>query len=355
MSSRMNAVNNSIIKNKYNIQLKAINRIDKIQLSVRNRYNNYQQVKKLFNKFSNHKTSRPKQGRIEHSYYYEGKQVQLVHYDSPYCFSILIHDPDVHVQELIRDMLLSIPGIIAYISQVEFVLDLHPNNPLDIGLLEYVVKSCQYLRYSRADSFSECGTTQYQGKNGNVRKGTKGLRCYTMPKDGPPEFAHIELIANRDLIKKKIGNSILRLPIDSYDLDINDFVEYRQRYEWPWRYHFANDLDAIRAKKDGYNKITKNPRSLVGSVRKELIVLQMPAENEWERHDTDSKVSKQISDFLKVKKKLNIKQGTNHFFPVVKLFRIRTRGPKLGYVRVPNELLASYSSDLHYLVGGCLK
>ena len=95
---------------------------------------------------------------------------------------MVIHDADQEWQGLIRDMLLSViisPSSI-YVSQIEFAWDFYPKDPAGFMPLWEAFTKHMYLRFSRLGGFGYKVATYYQGKQGNVRDGTKGVNRHAI-------------------------------------------------------------------------------------------------------------------------------------------------------------------------------
>lgn len=335
-------VNNNINSNNAIIPFSYINHVDRIQLSVQNRYNAYRVLKVLFsNEFGKPKILKTKPGRYVAEYLYGGKLIQLVYYNGKQFFSVIIHDPDNTIQSLIRDMLLSlnesIGEPIAYISQIEFAWDFYPDDPAKFVRLCEVVNQAIYLRHSRVGSYSQAETTCYQGKEGDVRKGTKGLRCY--PKNGSNgDFLRVELQANHYLIKRKLKLDICSLPVDPSMVRFSDYFEFHMGYEGKELFLFARDLDnKINKKRKVNNSKPLNPRSLAPVVRQMYLVRRLSGQ--WNHFGSAVPVAQQISGYRAVKKEHHLAYQPNHFFPKIMVVRMRTNGPRRGYARVSHSLL----------------
>ena len=140
--------------------------------------------------------------------YVDGSQIQLVKYvhEDPFhrmWTSIRIQDPTRLCQEKVAEIIImaldsiGLPHDHATFTEVEFALDTTPGSPALLGELTNLLQASLTMKHARAGSHSAKDTTHYLGKQGNVRQGTKGIRCY--PKEGKVRG----LEANRGLLGQK--------------------------------------------------------------------------------------------------------------------------------------------------------
>jgi hypothetical protein len=130
--------------------------------------------------------------------------------------------------DLLKDCYLS------WINQVEFAMDIIPENESDLIPAYRSIDRGLVIPYSRVGCFRCVGRTHYwatknpkTGEEGYPHAGTKGLRLYLGPKEKPWGFVRLELQANRPLIKKLIKKHNLKLPIAPDAVNPFDFIEYR--------------------------------------------------------------------------------------------------------------------------------
>ncbi len=196
-----------------------MNSIDRIQLSVDSRC--YCFCNDNFGDEYNKTWTKMVGDKLIIEYIVHGSKVHVVKYpkDDTYSdmwFSISIQDPT-------RLALYSIKHIInkalennklmrnsVSLTQIEFASDFLTQNITEQNKLRELLEKSIVLKHSRTGSYAKYKTTSYQGKEGNVRKGTKGLRCYPKVINGNA-FYRIELQANHEFIRyKKITlNNIL--------------------------------------------------------------------------------------------------------------------------------------------------
>ena len=140
-------------------------------------------------------------------------------------YAVIVYDPDVEIQNLISQIMQVCP---MSLSQVEVAFDFYPENEYDLRELRRVLTDGLIFKHSRARcyfNFSklEFRGTEYIGKKGVVRKGSKGLRIYNKQQDGR-HFLRMELQFNRPFIK---SNGI-SLPVNADRFNLFDFVDYRK-------------------------------------------------------------------------------------------------------------------------------
>jgi len=156
---------------------------------------------------------------------------------------VSISNPSDDVQRYFADLFHDIfPETSKSVSlrQVEFATDFYPEDPDDLFDLRMILQSSIYLRYSREKSSKKVKTTLYQGKNGNVREGSKGLRIY--PKyEYDEKFVRVELHAMRPFLKNN-NFDISSLPIHSDDIDIYSFIDFRSGLTSVTRDKFVESL-----------------------------------------------------------------------------------------------------------------
>lgn len=340
---RKGSVNNYKNSNNHIVRFTFTNHIDRIQLSIVNQYDLYHRVKTLFNyEFDKPIIAKCCGGRTINNYTYEGKKIQLVYYggSKSYYFLVVIHDADQEWQGLIREMLLSVvisPSFI-YVSQIEFTWDFYPKDPAEIMPMWEAITQHIYFKNFRIGGFEYKEATYYQGKHGNVRDGSKGLRFY--PKQNSTgEFLRVEVQANRHTIKRDLNLNILSLPIDPSLVSFHRYLEFRRWYDQRGIYQIAREIDEAEQRKTGASKLPRNPRSLAHAVGQELIARRLSGECNMKGKGIwgESSVAQQISGFKELKRKGRTTYPLEHFFPKLPLLlRMRSAGPKTGYLRIPS-------------------
>jgi hypothetical protein len=215
----------SIFKNIPNpkgiIQISHVRHLDKIQLNFNSRHFMllFNHVKALSNSYKAIKVNH----KLIHDFKYNNSQVQIVQWSNTgFRSTIIIQDPDLDIQIQLLDVF-SICEV--KLSQVEIALDIFPKHQGDIDNLEEILLNGLVLRHSRGKSHNKYLTTNYFGKDGNVRSGSKGLRIY-QKNIGKTCFIRVEIQFNRGFIRRK-----LRLPINADDINLTDFLTYRQNLE----------------------------------------------------------------------------------------------------------------------------
>jgi hypothetical protein len=167
-------------------------------------------------------------GHLLYNYTYNGKLIQLAKWgeewnQDAYHYSLITYQPDEEMQYILLDLLNTYRMTL---SQVEVALDFYPEDPRDLYDLRMILTDGIVLRYSRPGCYLRYvgnGYTEYIGKGGNVRKGTKGIRMYRKQHDGR-QSVRMELVLLRPFIKRHS----ISLPVNAYDFQLFDFVDYRE-------------------------------------------------------------------------------------------------------------------------------
>jgi hypothetical protein len=267
-------------------------------------------------------------------------------------FSISLHDPDESSQSIIRDMLFNLPISYVTISEVEFAWDFYPELLSDLVLLFHNINQRLNLSYSRPDSSATCsgnGTfTKYQGKKGNIHKGTKGRRVYLRPycpdPIGHPDYYKVipecvraEVQVNRKTCKK-LHLELTSLPI-APDMDFFKYLEFRENMTEQWltkltvavfkkRYGKSQFLKRLRERDKASTRKYKSTagRVIKSGIRDDItrrVLLPVPSKPGkppyfWLGEQESVPVSEQIDRF----KHLAIDEGltykANQVFPKIK-------------------------------------
>jgi len=170
-------------------------------------------------------------------------------------YALIVHDPDIELQEILSRVMGTCP---MRLSQMEVAFDFIPDYPCDLYDLRRIMTDGIVLKYSRPGCYVnysglEFRGTEYIGKGGVVRRGSKGLRVYNKQKDGRL-FLRMELQFNRPLIKK-YG---ITLPVHADSFNLFDYVDYRGpldedrllkvlRKKWRSPIERASDVEMLRS------------------------------------------------------------------------------------------------------------
>jgi len=176
-----------------------------------------------------------------------GCRVQLVKYEHENPLrrmwsSVRIQDPTKRAQEKVAEIIimaldsLGLSHDHASVKQVEFALDFVPTYPAMLRKLTHYLQSTVTMRHGRASSVEFKGTTMYIGKDGNVRQGTKGVRCY--PKEG--NRVRVEVQVNKAFLRGK-GVTINSLPLAADFVRVMDYALFYHRLS-------AREIEQIMAK-----------------------------------------------------------------------------------------------------------
>lgn len=319
--------------NKYNnfkdiphIMHRVTKNIDRIQLSVKNRMRVFSNVLSEFKlHFQSHGTMKDKGGkRFIYNFMYCDMRIELFYHNKKlkcptFWFSISLHDPNEEVQMLVMNILNHVLGkdtLDIHKTQVEFATDFYPKRKKDIvrlhnaithGLVLKNSRCKSYGIYSSEKSYRRFKATEYQGHEGNVRNGSRGLRCYFKE---DLRCIRVELCAYRDFLKSK---GIRSLPIRANDIDPFDHIQYR------------DGLNAITLRRlvDLIMKRSGAHRSIMAMRVKRRVIRNwimrnifiestcFPEFNEW----IMKPVAEQMSVFRELKKPFEITYSVGDFFP----------------------------------------
>lgn len=322
-------VNKSPIPNKLKkIRCYINNHIHRIQFSIRRNLDNYDELKEMFdNEFEYLKTFRKdkdtEQDRLINQYKFQSSEIELVLYMTPgkhYWFSVVLQDPNIIPVSVIRDMLQNLPDSEITISQVEFTWDFYPESKPDLILIYIFINNHLYLKSSREKSYHKHFSketnsfTQYQGKCGNIRRGSKGSRVYLRPKaPEKPEFVRVELQANRGKCKD-LKFDLTSLPIDPAIIRFSDYFEFRHRLNQSDLYKLTNTI---------FRKRYRNHKSIKGLGRRTLLsflkddVCQSILLHDkcylWSSENDSVPVADQINRFKLIKKIHKLSYGISFF------------------------------------------
>ncbi|MHB8067357.1 MAG: hypothetical protein ACYDIC_05595 [Desulfobaccales bacterium] len=228
--------------------------------------------------------------------------------DNPFS-TLILHDVTMDDQYFLIDLL---QGHRYWIKQVEFPMDIVPENPADLMHVYRSIHGGLVVPYSRKGCYRFVGRTKYWGtknkkedKRGDPHAGAKGLRLYPAPKEKPWEFIRLELQANKRLIEKLN----LKLPIASDAVNPFDFIEYRRDL----RDDRLTDLLFKRSQRCGLPKRNEYKGQLQRRGLYSWVSCLIVDEFEAAWYEGNAAVASQISD---VKEKLpGLRHRMDHLFP----------------------------------------
>lgn len=188
-----------------------------------------------------------KRGRLIRAFMFDQCLIELVKHPnrgphSQLWFFVGIHDPTTLAQEKVAEIIimaldsLGLPHDHASVSQVEFALDFVPAYPAMLRELTDYLQSSLTMQHGRAGSCKMVETTLYVSNKGNVRSGTKGIRCY--PKER--NRVRVEVQANKPFLKGK-GVTINSLPLVADRVNVMDYARLYHRLS-------AREVEQIIAK-----------------------------------------------------------------------------------------------------------
>lgn len=226
------------------------------------------------------------------------------------------------------------------VSEIEYALDFYPENQSDLDSLRRVIAAYAVMRHAQPGSCNQIASTHYQGLDGNVRKGSKGLTDYYREDEENDEegkfIVRLEGRANRNFIRKR-SITIDTMPIEPSIEDIFEFVDFRRGLTeesfWNLRRAIAKkriviDHDKSRARRRQMMRM----RSMEGMVHKFIDRRKNPLDVGWSKateeeleepstslFDLDISKAKfvreQIQHFKVLKKKYGLTHSTDCFFP----------------------------------------
>jgi hypothetical protein len=257
--------------------------------------------------------------RLLHNFYANGSlKLSYIRYpkpDNPFS-TLILHDVTMDDQYFLIDLL---QGHRYWIKQVEFPMDIIPENPADLMHVYRSIHGGLVIPYSRKGCYRFVGRTKYWGtkskkrdkkgrgreKEGDPHAGPKGLRLYPAPKEGPWEFIRLELQVNKRLIERlRLG-----LPIVPDAVNPFDSIEFRGDL----RVGRAADLLFKRSQRCGLPKRNEYKGQLLWRGLHSWVSCLIVAQFKTPPHEDYPAVADQISD---VKEKLpGLRHRIDHLFP----------------------------------------
>lgn len=306
--------------------------IDRIQISIRNRVGVFEYIYYEFKKqFGFKRVKKVKAKKREglktiYEFMYQKSKIEIIThppyldekgevYKYPEWFSVSIYDAYIPVQRIVRDIFRRKRDIYVSLSQVEFAVDFFPKNKMNMTESLNILSYGLVLKHSRANSYNQCKTTGYQGREGYVREGSKGLRYYYKEELG---CIRIELQANKGFLNNM---GICSLPVTPEDINISDHVQCRDGFDESTFNKLADLI--IKLKLKAYT-ITDSARSMrhlrmIESVVRES-TLDAIREEDYPYSDAFDErgmmpVAVQIDVFKKLKKHFGLTHQVDYFFP----------------------------------------
>lgn len=214
--------------------LKIYKSIDRIRISIPLRH--YDKLLNQFKQESYNITTKCDDRNIVTTFYIKNSIITLClpkHNDhesyNPRIYLQLLQ-PDRNIQNYVKSIIKkTCPINLTYkhfnpcITQLEIAFDIIPNDHDDINEIESFINRHTNLQYSRKNSISRISGTRYQGKDGNARLGSKGIRIYRKTIDGV-ERVRIEIQFNSYFLYRN-KFSIDMFPLSTKQYDLFDFLE----------------------------------------------------------------------------------------------------------------------------------
>jgi hypothetical protein len=238
--------------------------LDRIQFSVFNKINVYRMIEETFREvFEYLGTNKPKKDRIVNKFRFGDITLHLIRYlptnsFRSYWFTISVSNPDdkiqMHLLEIFKRNDCNVE-----LSQIEFAVDFYPENKSDLFCLRHDLANSSVLRHSRLGSYREIGdypkVTAYQGRNGNIRKGSKGFKCYIKSQKG---CVRLELNANKGLLRTCLIRTS-SLPVRASDINIFDYITFREVDDQSL---YKLIVSCCKKRWPGYSKLTGSRRAM---------------------------------------------------------------------------------------------
>jgi hypothetical protein len=241
--------------------------------------------------------------------------IQLVRGSLSYNFAVQIHDVTRSVwDEVLSALCMAVDPSdkvnAIKLSQCELAMDFYPADGVSLETLAELLFSSVSMKNAQLDAINIVHTTAYLGTDGNVRNGSKGLRCYPKPEIGA---YRIELQANRKLLKQ------FDLFADGFSpLAINprQYIQFRQALSD----HYYQLLFKAICKKKGVDT-TKYSQLSNTMLEKRIYMSEFLCMNCdkyvdcYRIGDEGMPVACQINAFKAVKKRFGLSQQLDALFP----------------------------------------
>ena len=286
------------------IKLSHTSHIDRLQFSIHNHY--AETIMAQFNSLFEYIRPIKVDKKFIHRFRHNHSLIDFIQWGRNSFYSaVIINDPDIEIQNKLSQVIEVCP---MNLSQFEVAFDYLPDDKHDLHDLWRVLNDGLVLKYSRVGCYSKVQETDYIGKDGNVRKGSRGgSGVYKKQKDGR-YFLRMELQFNQKYIKRKS----ISLPVDAGDFNLFDFVDYRE------------PLDKARLEKLLYKRQLKaHPIEKAADVR---MVRELERETIWSHvdcafmyspfnKDDGPTIAEQISMFKLYFQYDNVAHPIDWFFP----------------------------------------
>ena len=140
-----------------------------------------------------------------------------------------LYDPDHNIQKYLKSVLSWIYGNnykgrnSPTVQQVEATFDFFANDEDDLQDIQEFIEHHCFLRYSRSDACNQIESTLYTGCRGDIRQGSKGIRCYIKREHGNT-FYRMEFQLNRSFLLKH-NITFNSLPLNPLQFQLFDFID----------------------------------------------------------------------------------------------------------------------------------
>lgn len=190
------------------------------------------------------------------------------------------------------------------IQQLEVSYDFYADSPADVKAIKRYIDKHFVLPFTRSNSYNTVETTNYIGRNGNIRKGSKGTRCYIKTENGKT-FCRFEMQFNRRYLKSnKI--SFDSMPFNPLSFQVFDQVSILGNFSDTGVCNISRSI----LRKQGVNATDPNftilHREMASNVREKVLGGSRGAKR---------KVSTQIAKLQKLKKETDLSVNLKQYFP----------------------------------------
>ena len=223
---------------------------------------------------------------------------------------VSVFNPDKIIQEYLKSIFDRLSGGIntgtfgIIISQIEISYDFYSNSSHDIRQIKRFIDCHLLLKFARKNSYRTVLTTDYIGRNGNIRKGAKGSRSYCKFESGR-KFYRFEMQFNRAYILKR-NITFFNLPLNPIDFRSFDYIDIVDNFSFRGIKNISRSI--LRKKcihSTTHDDFERIHREMIDKVRFFVV---------GGRRGKCKKVSKQITMIKCLKKEYNLSINHKKYF-----------------------------------------
>ncbi len=309
--------------------------IDRIKLVIRNNPYAFIKVKRfLYSTFDFKRTTRDEEKDETLWHFFSFSSLIILKKKPDRWFDLTLFYPTVRLQQYVKlgieplfEELEERHNPVINLSEVEFSYDVYPENENDLKELSRAIRKYIYLKNSRVNSFKIIGDTHYQGKDGNVRRGSGGLRMYDKEKlDEIP--VRMEIILKNKRLKRK-DLTFNSLPLAPYEINPLDYLSFQEPLTKERLDRVVNTIFRRRFPR-GFPKTSGRGSSRAKVMRnifrykflKDVLGDKFEDEHHTVSHDLEyppMPVAEQSDNFKKVRKKWRLSYNAGQIFPRIKI------------------------------------